>query len=409
MIKKIYITIFTMALLFSASLSADEVQLNPTHPDIYTVVKGDTLWGIAGRFLTKPWLWPQLWNANPHIKNPDLIYPGDVLTLTYVDGKPALELSRSAQNSGGRNVKLSPEVREYTHEEAIRAIPLDAIHPFLSRHLVLSEQELQTAPYVVSSQDQHLVNGSGNRIYVRGLPEGASVTRYTVYRKGDVVYNPKPGENEVLEYRAKGDILGYQAIHVGDVVVVRGGDPATAQLITAKREVLNGDRLFPAVEEQLPEFIPHAPAQEVHGNIVSLIDDVWDTGRNHVVIINLGREQGMEPGHVLEIFQSSLSVRDDIKTDLREQEDDQRRLKFQYSDQSPVDQVFEHLFNNIRDTKRSVDKFFGVKFNSAYDEVQLPSERVGELMVFRTFDNLSYALVMETTRPVHLSDSVGNP
>ncbi|HTT08819.1 MAG TPA: LysM peptidoglycan-binding domain-containing protein [Gammaproteobacteria bacterium] len=405
MIKKIYITIGLT--LLSATLFAEELQLNPNHPESYTVVKGDTLWGISGRFLTKPWLWPQIWNANPQIKNPDLIYPGDMLTLAYVDGKPVLELSRAGQG-GGRNVKLSPTVREYTHEEAIRAIPLDAIHPFLSRHLVLSDQEIQTAPYVVSSQDQHLVNGAGNRIYVRGLPEGGNVTHYTVYRKGDVVYNPK-GENDVLEYRAKGDILGYQAIHVGDVVVVRGGDPATAQLITAKREVLNGDRLFPDVEEQLPEFIPHAPAQEVHGNIVSVVDAVWETGRNQVVIINLGKEQGIEPGHVLGIFQSSLSVRDDIKTDLREREDDERRLKFQYSDQSAVDQVFENLFNDVRNTKRSVDKFFGVKFNTVPDQVRLPEERAGELMVFRAFDKLSYALVMNTTRPVHISDSVANP
>ena len=407
MIKKIYL-IIGLALL-SAALCAEELKLNPSHPDSYTVVKGDTLWDISSRFLTQPWLWPQIWHANPQIKNPDLIYPGDVLTLNYVDGKPMLELSRGGQSSGGRNVKLSPTAREYTHEEAIRAIPLDAIHPFLSRHLVLSDQEIQTAPYVVSSQDQHLVNGSGNRIYVRGLPEGGNVTHYTVYRKGDVVYNPQAGENDALEYRAKGDILGYQAIHVGDVVVVRGGDPATAQLTTVKREVLNGDRLFPEPEEQLPEFIPHAPAQEVHGNIVSVIDAVWETGHHQVVIINLGKEQGIEPGHVLGIFQSSLSVRDDIKTDLREKEDDERRLKFQYSDQSPVDQVFENLFNDIRNTKRAVDKQFGVKFNTTPDLVQLPEERAGELMVFRAFDKLSYALVMNTTRSVHISDSVTNP
>jgi hypothetical protein len=407
MIKKIYI-IISLALL-SATLFAEELQLNPNHPESYTVVKGDTLWGISGRFLTKPWLWPQIWQANPQVKNPDLIYPGDLLTLTYVDGKPVLELSRDGQQPGGRNIKLSPTAREYTHEDAVRAIPLDAIHPFLARHLVLSDQEMVSAPYVVSSQDQHLVNGSGNRIYVRGLPEGGNTTRYTVYRKGDVVYNPQPGKNDVLEYRAKGDILGYQAIQVGDVVVERGGDPATAYVVDAKREVLNGDRLFAEPEEQWPEFIPHAPAQEVHGNIVSVIDAVWETGRNQVVIINLGKEQGIEPGHVLGIFQSSLSVRDDIKTDLREREDDQRRLKFEYSENSAVDQVFENLFNDVRNTKRSVDKFFGVKFNTVPDTVQLPSERAGEVMVFRAFDKLSYALVMETTRPVHISDSVANP
>lgn len=409
MINKIYMTI-GMTLL-SAALFAEELQLNPSHPESYTVVKGDTLWGISGRFLTKPWLWPQIWQANPQVKNPDLIYPGNVLTLTYVDGKPVLELSRGGQRTGGRNVKLSPTAREYTHEEAVRAIPLSAIHPFLSRHLVLSDREMLTAPYVVSSQDQHLVNGAGNHIYVRGMHEGDNTTRYTVYRKGEVVYNPQAGKGEMVynPQAGKGEILGYQAIHVGDVVVERGGDPATAYLVDAKREVLNGDRLFAETDEQLPEFIPHAPAQEVRGYIVSVIDGVSEIGRHQVVIINMGKEQGIEPGHVLGIFQSSLSVRDDIKTDLREKEDDERRLKFQYSDYSAVDQVFENVFNDIRNTKRALDKKLGVKFNTVPDQVQLPEERAGEVMVFRAFDNLSYALVMKTTRPVHISDSVTNP
>lgn len=397
MIKKIRTLI--IAMLVPAAVAAEDVQLNPDHPDQYTVQKGDTLWDISGRFLTKPWLWPQIWQANPQIENPNLIYPGDLLTLVYVDGKPVLQLSRGERHLGGRNYKLSPTVREELHEEAIHPIPFNAIRPFLSRPAVVTQEEMEHAPYIVSSEDQHLVTGTGNRIYVRNLPEDGG-TRFTVFRRGGAYRNPYAPANEVL---------GYEALDVGDAVVERFGDPAILNLVQTSREVLNGDRLLPEKPDQFPEFIPHAPQNEVTGNIISAIDGVAEVGRHQIVVLNVGREAGIEPGHVLGIFQSSLKVRDDIRSEIKEKEEADRRLEFERADTSPVDNLLENIFNDVRATKKAVDKKLGVKMYTGAEEVVLPEERAGEVMVFRTFDKVSYALVMNTTRPVHLNDSVRNP
>lgn len=405
MLKKLMI--FLAAALISASVSAEDVQLAPNHPDHYTVIKGDTLWDIAGRFLTKPWQWPEIWHANPQIRNPDLIYPGDELVLVYKDGKPSLQLKGGEQYLGGRTYKLEPTVREYPHEAAIHAIPLDAIRPFLDRPLVVDDGVLEDAPYVVSSPDQHLVTGAGNRIYVRGITD-KKVTRYTVFRKGEAYRDPGNAISGVPG-TATGKILGYEALDVGDAVIQKFGDPATAYLVRTNREVLNGDRLLPEKEETLPEFIPRAPKQEVRGNIVSVIDGVSQVGRNQIVVLNVGKNQAIEPGDVLAIYQSSLTVPDDIKTAVKQREEDKKRLKFQYSATSPVDSLFEHIANDLRNTKRAVDRKLGFRFSTAPEEVRLPEERAGEVMVFRVFDKVSYALVMKTTRAVHIYDTVRNP
>lgn len=405
MLKKISIVL--VAALISAAVSAEDVQLAPNHPDQYTVRKGDTLWDIAGKFLARPWQWPDIWHANPQIKNPDLIYPGDELVLVYKDGMPSLELKGGERHLGGRTYKLEPTIREYPNEEAIKAIPLDSIRPFLDRPLVVDEGVLEDAPYVVSSADQHLITGAGNRIYVRGITD-ESVTRYTIFRKGDAYRDPGDAISGVPG-TATGKILGYEALDVGDAVIQKFGDPATAYLVRTNREVLNGDRLLPEKEESLPEFVPHAPKQEVHGNIVSVIDGVAEIGRNQIVVLNVGKDNGIAPGDVLAIYQSSLTVTDNIKTALKQREQDKKRLKFQYSATSPVDSLLEHVANDLRNTKRALDRNLGFTFSNKPEEVRLPEERAGEVMVFRAFDKVSYALVMQTTTTVHIYDSVRNP
>jgi LysM domain-containing protein len=370
-----------LSCLMPLSLGAEEIELSPGHPERYVVKKGDTLWDISALFLKQPWLWPKIWRMNPQIEDPHLIYPGDVLTLAFEAGRPILQLGRGH----GRSIR-SPTVREYEHERAIPPIPLDAIWPFLSAPRVVGPEEMANAPYVVGSQDGHLVSDTSNRVYIRGVRDNR-VNRYTVFRCGEVYRNP-PAENyQDLRYgmstglsdrysstcipgRGAG-ILGYEAIHVAEASIERLGDPATVVITEAKREVLVGDRLLPQTELEFPEFIPHAPTQAVTGHIISVMDAVSQVGPYQVVVLNRGSHAGLELGHVLAIYQSGIVVQDPIAAQVRAQ----------------------HGFAHDR--------------RSEY--VELPHERIGELMVFRTFDKVSYALVMRASRAVHIYDSVQNP
>lgn len=330
-----------LALMLLGVARADQVVLNGNHPGVYTVVEGDTLWDIAGRFLTHPWQWPEVWEANPQIENPHLIYPGDQIHLSFVDGHPRLSVQRS------REVKLSPSVRASAHDRSIPAIPLDAIQQFLTRPRVVTAGELATCAYVVGSQDQHLINGQGARIYVRGLPD-ESATRYSLFRPGGEYRDPDTNE-----------VLGYEALHIADAVVGRFGDPATATITWSNREVIKGDRLMEQEVEEYKSFVPHAPAGAVEGRIISVVDGVSQIGQLNVVVINRGKADGMEPGHVLAIFQTGEQIKD--------------------------------------------------RHAARPEMVRMPEERAGEMVVFRTFERVSYALVMNTQRPIHLHDKVRNP
>lgn len=372
-------TIVLAACLIAGLASAEVLELNPQHPHRYVVKRGDTLWDIAAVFLKQPWRWPELWRANPQVRDPHWIYPGDTLRLSLEGGQPRLHLSR------GRNVKLSPTVRTSKHDEAIPAIPLDAIWPFLSRPQVVGSEDLAAAPYVVSSQDEHLVNGIGDRVYVRGALD-PDLKNYTVIRCGEAYRDPprvrdanyRYGLGRALsqEYSStcsgagEGDgVLGFEALHVADAVVEHRGDPATAVIIRSQREVLAGDRLIPATDGNYPEFVPHAPERPVNGSIISVMDGVTQVGPYQVVAMNRGEVAGLEPGHVLAIHQSGVVVRDGV-------------------------------------AGRSAFRRGAVRYDNG---VELPSERIGELMVFRTFPKVSYGLVMKAERPVYRYDSVVNP
>ena len=173
MLNKILIS-FVILLLFSTTYAV-EIELNPEHPEKYTVIKGDTLWDISARFLAKPWLWQEIWQKNPQIKNPHLIYPGDTISLSYEDGRPILNLERAGQLVSGRNVKLSPTIRSSENIEAIPAIPLDAIQQFLKWPLILDDDQMDGWPYVVSSYEGHLIASINNKIYIRGISEDLSL------------------------------------------------------------------------------------------------------------------------------------------------------------------------------------------------------------------------------------------
>ena len=380
-----------LSLLVAWAAHATEVALNPQHPTSYTVVKGDTLWDIAGRFLRYPWQWPDIWEVNRQIENPHLIYPGDEIYLTYKDGRPILSLSR------GRLIKLSPSVRESQHDDAIPPIPLDAIHQFLSRPRVVTAQDIDHSAYVVGSQDEHLANGSGNRIYVRGILD-SSRNRYSVFRTGSEYRDP---DTQAL--------LGYEALHIADVLIAKFDDPSTATITWSNREVIKGDRLFAQESEEYPEFVPHAPTTAIDGRIISVIDGVSQIGQHNVVVINKGAADGIVPGHVLAIHQAGVTVRDQIGTEhaAKRRLEDFRRLEAE--NPSNVGRFFDGLANDIRETKQAIDKALGEPIGGAPVTVQLPEERAGVLLIFRAFDSVSYALVMNTQRPIHVYDKVRNP
>lgn len=347
--------ILPLALLFGGIAAADTVKLRADHPDRYVVARGDTLWDISGRFLKDPWLWPEIWEINPEIDNPHLIYPGDIIRLEFVQGRPVLTVERGGASGtapgGSGVVRLSPQPRFSTLQDAIPTIPIDAIEQFLKYPRIVSEEELEDSGYVVANEEGRLISGTGHRVYARGL-NGHDIKRYAIVRRGEVY-------RSALDH---GDILGYEAIHVGDVRLTESGKPSTLLITRADREVLKGDRLLPVSEEEMDQhFVPHAPETPVEGQIISVLDGISRIGQYQIVAIDRGVQDNLEVGHVLAVYQTGDTVRDTV-----------------------------------------APKRMGRK-------VRLPNERAGTLMVIRLFDRVSYALVMEATRDLRVFDTVTNP
>ncbi len=405
MLNKILISF--AVLLFATGVRADQLTLNPDHPDTYTVVKGDTLWDISGRFLEQPWRWPEIWDVNPQIENPHLIYPGDIISLSYQDGRPRLDLERGTggRTVAGRYVKLSPTIRSLSNIEAIPPIPVDAIQQFLKQPLVLNDNEIESWPYIVSSYDEHLIATTGNKIYVRGIPEDSDISRYSIYRKGPAYTRPKQNPAE------KTEILGYEAIYVGDARLTARGDPASAIITVVDREVLNGDRLLPQSDEGVStEFVPRPTDTEVEGNIISVIDGISQISQYQVVVLSLGAEQGIEPGNVLGVYQSGYVVQDRIGPNLTQSEAQKQaaRAEAVQNATSAIGQTATKIGHAMQDIVHKFDQTFPYIANkqARSEPVTLPEEYVGVVLVFRTFDKVSYALVMETRGPVHVLDTV---
>lgn len=339
--------LWTIGLLMTGMAAADQIALRPDHPDRYVVVKGDTLWDISARFLETPWRWPEVWSFNPQIKNPHLIYPGDVVSLVYDEqGRPMLKVAR-----GQPTVKLSPKVRATRIDTPISTIPLTAIQQFFGHPQVISKAEIDNAAYIVATADGRIIAGKEDQIYVRGLVAGGE-TQYTVIRIGD------PYRNEGAK---PGDILGYEAIHVADVKVQTFGDPSTLLITNSTREVVVGDRLLPKRDFGFDQtFIPHPPDTPIDGQIIDVVDGVARVGQYQTVVINKGESDGIETGHVLAVFQSGIKVRDP-------------------------------------------------RAGKGSEIVTLPDTKSGIVMVIRSFELVSYAMVMESERDMKLYDYVRNP
>jgi len=371
-------------------VGAETLQLNPDHPERYTVQKGDTLWDISARFLSEPWRWPEIWEDNPQVRNPDLIYPGDELVLTYSEGRPVLRRVRNGV------VKLSPSVRATSLEGgAIPPIPVDAIAQFLSRPRVVTQAQIDNSPYVVSVGAEHLVAGAGSQLFVRGL-DSPPARQYGVYRQGDEYRNPKNPEES----------LGFEAIHVGDAVLRATGDPATMMLTASTREVLIGDRLLPVEDDEtLARYVPRSPSKELTGSVISVAEGVSQVGEHQVVVLNLGERDGIEPGHVLVVYQRGEEVIDPLarspKGGVPEPEAYIERDPDKQGGADGLSIAADRLVRAIQDVI--------VPEGDSYKRVRLPDQRAGVVMVFRRFERVSYALVMNAERAIHLDDTVRTP
>ena len=340
-------------LLVSLSgLAAAQVMLKEGHPGKYFVKNGDTLWDISARFLQEPWQWPEIWQINEEISNPHLIYPGDEIRLTYVDGEPRLSVKRGVEEKTLPNgtVKLTPKVREIANDEAIPAIPAGAIAAYLKEGLVVSRQEIAEAPYIVGGRDRRVIYGEGDTVYARdALTQWENLDQsYGIYRTGEQYVDPDT--NEVLGYEARQIGLGRVAGQEEDMVTLR---------VTKSNEDLRiDDRLFSTEDRRVRSVLyPSAPDTKIEAKIIRFFDRINSVARNDVVVINKGLRDGLKEGNVLDVF-----------------------------GQGEV----------VRDRQRG-------------DRVQLPRERTGSMVIFRVFDKVSYGLIMESQRPIYMNDVAESP
>lgn len=358
--------------VFSLGVAAQDAgpALNPDVPLEYTVKKGDTLWDISSYYLQSPWLWPELWQANPQVENPHLIYPGEVLYLVWVDGRP--RLTRDPPGMTGGLVRLSPEARATPLRPAIPTIPLDAIRSFLNGPRVIDIDTYEKAPYIVGFEDQRLLGSSGIEAYLRRVTREEGF-RYNLVRLGDTYHDPDTDE-----------LLGYEAIPIGRLEIQDFAPVSRGNIQTSFREAREGDRLLRlSAADYVSNFYPHAPEAVVDGQIISVFDGVSHIGQYQIVTLNVGARDGLEPGHILRVIQRGAVV-DDPEFDAYNTEVAARRPYDRRPRKAPAGAVLP-------------------------GKLQLPDRNAGLLMIFKTFKGISYGLIMRATRSIHIRDKVGNP
>lgn len=326
--------------------------MNPNAPESYVVKKGDTLWGIAKVFLRDPWFWPEIWQVNPQIQNPHLIYPGDTLHLVYINGRPQIVLQR------GDAARVMPRVRSQPLEGAVTTIPYETVAAFMSKPSVLSEDQIKGAPYVLATRDMHVVMAEGDTLYARGFIHPAELgTHYNVVRVGDALHDPDDDNR----------IVGYDGIFTGAGHVTRLGDPTTLIMTESARETEAGDKLFAGGVDVPLDFVPSPPKSKINGRIMAVSNGVSVIGQYEVVVINRGARDGLAPGNVLAVYEAGPVVHD------------------------------------------TANKGFFATSTIGTESVHLPDERSGTFMVFKTFDHMSYGLIMEATSLIRVADRVENP
>ncbi|MEM7565064.1 MAG: LysM domain-containing protein, partial [Pseudomonadota bacterium] len=337
---------------------AETIVYEPEYPETYIVQEGDTLWDISSVFLRDPWFWPEIWFKNPQVENPHLIYPGDTLAIIYIGGEKRVQLlsrgkdgSVLAQTQGGlKIVKVAPRVRSKSIDASIPSIPIESIRHLLERPIIIDEDTLANSAYILASVDDHLVNSINDKLYVRKLDTSSGNGRYQIFRPNRPMFDPITNE-----------LLGYEALYVGESKLLLRGDPASVRVTNSEREILRDDRVMPIDNTNFErDFFPKPPSTKVEGAIVSLLDAISQTGQYQTIAINLGLRDGLETGNVLNIIRTGNIIPDNAEPDPQ----------------------------------------FRVK---------LPDERVGMAMVIRSFEKMSYALIMEADSPVTVRDYVKSP
>src|SRR5574340_359773 len=354
--------VVSLALLLAVPALADTLKLQENAPDKYVVKKDDTLWDISARFLKDPWRWPQIWNLNrEEVKNPHWIYPGDTILLDRSGKEPRLSLVKG----GLQTVKLSPGMRASDiASNAIQPIPMRVIQPFLAQPRVVDKGALDEAPFILGSNDERVV-------------------------------------------------LGNEAEYLGDARTLLEGAPQKIRITQSAQEIQPGDKLLGASDTAAFEYVPHAPDGEISGRIISAYGGMSDSGRYQTVVINRGSRDGLEPGHVLAIFREGKAV--------TLSKDERDRLTWVNKQNSKLPDGAAWLYSDVRclnqDSKVRYDQ--SVEARNTFREtclsnrsdraVKLPDARSGLVMVYRTFDRISYALIMQAEGPVYLLDKVKNP
>lgn len=329
------------------SAAGQPLQLADGAPSRHVVVAGDTLWGLSARFLKEPWRWPEIWRLNKEqIKNPNLIYPGDVIVLDRdADGNPLLRVE---------DVKLRPRIYAEQMAQAIPPIPPNVIEPYISVPLVVEVGGLDNAARIVATQQDRVFLGNGDLAYVENADPAQR--QWQIYRNGRPLLDPEYPDQNPADPK---HVLGYEAFYLGSATQVKAGNPATFEVLTAKEEIGRGDRLVPAVRPALVSYLPHKPDTQIDGRVISVYGRVGTAGRGSIISLNRGARDGLEIGHVLALEHNRTVV----------QRDEQDR-----------------------------------KMN-----VQIPAERAGLVFVFRTFEHIAYALIVQSEGTIEVNDFVRTP
>jgi hypothetical protein len=339
-----------------------DITLAPGAPERYVVQKGDTLWSIAQKFLRDPWRWPEIWRLNrEQIKSPHWIYPGDVIVLERgaAGTQPQVHLERET-------VRLSPTIRSRPLDvEAIASIPAGDIEPYLSRPLVTGPGGLANAAQIVAGRDSRVVRGEGDTVYVVGIDRNAGDLWY-IYRTGRTLH--PWGDEET--------VLGYEQLFLGTAKVERFDDVSTVRILTAREEILVGDRLIPAPREEIVNYIPHAPDRPVEGHIIDLYRNATEAGRGWLVTLDKGSADGVDVGTVLAISRTQEPI--------------------------PDPRPWTTADRFTRFTEQSLHF-------KPEPWLELPDQRTGLLFVYRVYDSVSFAILFNTTDPIDIGNIVHNP
>lgn len=329
-----------------------KAQFKSLAADEYIVKKGDTLWSIANHFLKDPYYWPEIWYDNGQIKNPHKIYPGDRIGIMYIGGRPRL------------GITMRPHMRYEGDAAQIDSIPLDMIKPFFSYDQIMTQKELNAAPYILANRNDSLSASMGDVIFARPMLTGNANT-YAIVGQGKHLVDPTTGTS-----------LGYRTIYEGEAKITQHGDPTEMRIVKSEREVKKGDRLVPMIDVPFDHDItPSIPAVPIDAVVIDLPDAITQVGSYQVVIINAGKDNGLVPGDLLRISKPGRVVKDTYTQNAKE-----------LSQTKGIDALMPHP-----------------------PLVKLPDFPIGTAMVFRTYDRASYALVVKTKRPIHIGDLAQTP